>query len=144
MKHLLLWLESLPSNLTLASGHYVKWKACRSSGPGGQHVNKTNSRAELIISRLFFPVELQEKIADVRVESQVHRHLVQNQEECRQKVLKMARRVVHELIPGETSVEQIKRVEGFKKAHEQKRLEAKRQLKEKKSSRSAARIFRYD
>jgi protein subunit release factor B len=144
MKHLLIWLESLPTKLTLASSHYVKWKACRSSGPGGQHVNKTNSRAELIISRPFFPAELQEKIVDVRVESQIHRHFVQNQEECRRRVIKMAGRVVREVMPKGTSAEQIKRVEGFKKVHEQKRLEAKKHLKEKKASRSAARAFTYD
>jgi peptidyl-tRNA hydrolase ICT1 len=144
MKHLLSWLESLPSRITFGSSHHVKWRACRSSGPGGQHVNKTNSRAELIISRSLLPLELQEGMKEIRVESQVHRHFVQNQEECKRKALRMMARAVHEVMPRETSVEQIKRVEGFKKVYEGKRLESKKHLSEKKSSRMAARGLRWD
>ena len=41
--------KSIRIGKTVIPAHAIHWQFSRSQGPGGQHVNKTNSRAELRI-----------------------------------------------------------------------------------------------
>ncbi len=41
--------KSIRIGKTVIPAHAIRWQFSRSQGPGGQHVNKTNSRAELRI-----------------------------------------------------------------------------------------------
>ena len=41
--------KSIRIGNTVIPAHAIRWQFSRSQGPGGQHVNKTNSRAELRI-----------------------------------------------------------------------------------------------
>ena len=42
--------KSIQIGKTIIPAHAIHWQFSRSQGPGGQHVNKTNSRAELRIN----------------------------------------------------------------------------------------------
>ena len=42
--------KSIRIGKTVIPAHAIRWQFSRSQGPGGQHVNKTNSRAELRIN----------------------------------------------------------------------------------------------
>ncbi|MDA7889366.1 alternative ribosome rescue aminoacyl-tRNA hydrolase ArfB, partial [Pirellulales bacterium] len=41
--------KSIRIGNTVIPAHAIRWQFSRSQGPGGQHVNKTNSKAELRI-----------------------------------------------------------------------------------------------
>lgn len=119
----------------------VTYKTSRSSGPGGQHVNRTESKVELhwnigestavpdekkaILSR-----RLKSRITaggDLILTSQRYRSQIRNREDVTERFLKMIERF---------SVPQKKRVKTRPtRASEEKRLKAKKELSEKKKRR---------
>ena len=143
------WLALFLSTPFQHGSPLVAWRACRSSGPGGQHANTTNTRAELSVSLALIPPELHAHLksfttgaASVRVESQKYRHFVQNQEDCRRKLVKMVEAAVGQAIPKEASAEQRTHVQGLKHAYNAARRTAKMFRKERKESRLKSQ--RYD
>ncbi len=128
-------LPDLSSELT--------FKASRSSGPGGQHVNKTSSRIELIFSvqesqilnedqkQLLF-AKIPGKITDeglIRVSSQTERSQTANKE--------IAIRRFHDLIQKALTVQKKRKLTKATKASKEKRLQGKKKLSEIKKLRSS-------
>ncbi|RPA81170.1 hypothetical protein BJ508DRAFT_225952 [Ascobolus immersus RN42] len=130
-------------------------KACvvefsRSSGPGGQNVNKVNSKATLranLFSKEFAKAIPQPvlsrlrnsnskyitKSGDVVIQADASRKQNDNYEECFSKLYKFIVESVD--LPGQTSAEQIKKVEALKQVDNERRLAVKKLISSKKSSR---------
>lgn len=119
----------------------------RSSGPGGQNVNKVNSKAEVRFSledavwihpwvkqqiKNKFPRYLSSS-GEVIISSDTHRTQKHNIEECRKRLLELIEMCAR--VPSATSEEQTKRVQRLAQVSELKRKEAKEKLKSKKSER---------
>ena len=131
-----------PFSVKLYREELIVWRSARSSGPGGQHVNTSNSKAVLL-----YPVKhLNEKILHlVRrkkpslvskdhliISSQKYRNLSTNQKDCIETFVNLLDQAEEELGPHETQPEKIEKI---KHANKERRLEAKRMHSEKKSSR---------
>jgi ribosome-associated protein len=120
----------------------LEWSFARSSGPGGQNVNKVNSKATLrwtpspdLLSvgawkrfernaKRYFTKE-----GDVVIQSQEHRDQLQNVQACRQKLeflIKSSLTPPKRRVPTKPT-----------KASRQRRLNEKRQVSDKKKSRGA-------
>jgi len=81
----------------------IRFRASRSSGPGGQHVNKTNTKVELywdIGASLILGADEKEKIfsrlsrrinakGELHLSCQVHRSQFKNKQECLNKFLEL-------------------------------------------------------
>lgn len=119
----------------------VVFKAIRSGGPGGQHVNKTSSAAIL-----YWDLESSEAVSDseksrlrqklknrmnkdgqIYIRSDQHRELDRNKSECLQKLLK----VIREALKRQKKRKATKPT----KASKEKRLKEKNQRSETKKSR---------
>ena len=134
-----------PYSVKLYREELIVWRSARSSGPGGQHVNTSNSKAEL----LYTVKHLNEKILHlVRrkrpslvskdhliISSQKYRSLSTNQKDCIETFVNLLDRAEEELKPHETQPEKIEKIEKIKNACKERRLEAKRLHSEKKNSR---------
>lgn len=118
-----------------------RFQTSRSSGPGGQHVNKTESRVELFFnidaSTLLAPEEkerLQRKLkkrinadGELIIASEITRSQIRNKEDCIKKFF--------ELIERALSVEKKRIATRPSLAARKKRLETKRLQSEKKQLR---------
>ena len=109
----------------------IHWYYSRSSGPGGQHVNKVNTKAELQISLTFkenscgwippsvLPILLQSSLypctngGKLIVRSDMHRSLLANKEECIKKALRLLREAGQRALPVVTSPEQLEKVDNL-------------------------------
>jgi protein subunit release factor B len=90
----------------------MKWLYSRASGPGGQHVNKVDTKAELRLTLNFLPPEL--PTADiVVVRCDTHRSLQANKLECRQRAVEMIRARVAETVRPPTDAMQLRRMEAL-------------------------------
>lgn len=105
----------------------LKWRFTRSSGPGGQHVNTTNSKCELSIAadkvaafvgdervidrfRSAFKVYLTERANNICIKSQEFRVQEQNKNKCLEKLvnaLNEASRMIQITEPNEQQKERI-------------------------------------
>ncbi|KAI0454690.1 hypothetical protein F5B21DRAFT_504166 [Xylaria acuta] len=131
---------SLPSGQT---------KYSRSSGPGGQHVNKTESKAtsvwpveelskglpKLIRSALRSSRYYSMRNDSITIQAQTQRSRSANTEENRDKLVKELHRIYQEQVPAATSEKKIKKHEAAEKAFHQSRLQLKKQQSSKKASR---------
>ncbi len=116
-------------------------RVSRSSGPGGQHVNKTNTRVEILFipseSKILEPEQIElllhklqgriNKSGEIRVVSQDGRSQIDNKEIAIERMLEL-------LEKGLTVLAKRKKTKPGKAARE-KRLHLKRNLSEKKSLR---------
>jgi len=122
----------------------------RSSGPGGQHVNKTNSKAELrfsLASASWLPSKVRDRLrsqpvfkryltgtgaaAEVILTADDHRVQAQNLAAC---VSKLHAAILEAcVVPKETSQEQKEKVERLKRASDERRLADKQRQKERKA-----------
>ncbi|MCA9132247.1 MAG: aminoacyl-tRNA hydrolase [Planctomycetales bacterium] len=136
-------MASLPITDTLEiPEEQLQWSFARSSGPGGQNVNKVNSKATLRWIRE--PGTLSQAAwgrfrrnakrymtteGEVVIQSQEHREQAQNVEACRQKLRSLI----------QLSLKPPKRRIATKptKASRQRRLDNKRRRSDKKKSRQA-------
>ena len=133
---LLAWLKKFPSLLNSSA---VKWSACKSSGPGGQHVNKTNSKAILKIGNVF-PEEL--GLKELEICSQEHRNYAQNQQECIKKAFERINLLIKsKLKPNEPDAEQKMVVSGHEKRYKERIRQEKQFRSEKKRDRQRAKCF---
>ncbi|KAI1112392.1 hypothetical protein F5Y14DRAFT_271647 [Nemania sp. NC0429] len=121
----------------------------RSSGPGGQHVNKTESKAtsvwpvgelskglpKLIRSALRSSRYYSMRNDAITIQAQTQRSRTANTAENHQKLVEELRRIYQERVPSATSSEKIKKHEAIEKAFHQSRLKAKKLQSSKKASR---------
>ncbi|KAI5212949.1 hypothetical protein AUEXF2481DRAFT_90446 [Aureobasidium subglaciale EXF-2481] len=132
--------ETIPRNICDVS-------FSRSSGPGGQNVNKVNSKAtlRLPLSALLpmLPVVLRPAVSksrfsakdDLVIQADDSRKQAENVHRCFIKLHEMIVQVGREVVPGETSAEQVERVKKLQKAENEGRLKMKKKHSDKKSAR---------
>lgn len=122
----------------------------RSSGKGGQHVNKTNSKATTSwqlssIAQLLPPMIVKElrssryysKNSDALIiQSQEGRVQRDNEEDCHNKLHQHIAEIAKKVIPGETTAETKEKHAKQEKAANNARLRVKKQHSDKKQSRS--------
>ncbi|KAI0439136.1 hypothetical protein F4803DRAFT_63780 [Xylaria telfairii] len=121
----------------------------RSSGPGGQHVNKTESKAtsvwpveelskglpKLVRSALRSSRYYSTRNDSITIQAQTHRSRAANTDENRQKLVEELRRIYQEQVPAATSEKKMKKHEAAEKAFHQSRLKLKKYQSSKKASR---------
>ncbi|KAI3318909.1 hypothetical protein HD806DRAFT_510351 [Xylariaceae sp. AK1471] len=121
----------------------------RSSGPGGQHVNKTESKAttvwpvgelskglpKLVRAALRSSRYYSMRNDSITIQAQTQRSRSANTDENHQKLIDELHRIYEEHVPAATSEKKIKKHETIEKAFQQGRLKAKKQQSSKKMSR---------
>ncbi|KEY67909.1 hypothetical protein S7711_02120 [Stachybotrys chartarum IBT 7711] len=141
------WYESLDtSQFPRGNTTYA-----RSSGPGGQHVNKTETKAitaypvhELLA---VLPKSLHSSVRSSRYytanndsltfHAQTHRSRNTNAEENRTKLIEEVTRIYHDTTPAETSSEKKKKHQEIEKRFHESRMRDKKHQSSKKQSRKA-------
>ncbi|KAF9251195.1 hypothetical protein DTO013E5_1794 [Penicillium roqueforti] len=143
---------TLPSGTTLEKTiprNICELSFSRSSGPGGQNVNKVNSKATLkvpldallpLVPRLIHrPLRTSRYAAEraqcLIIQSDEERKQSSNVESCFDKLYQLLQSSAKEVIPGETSQEQRNRVQKLQRAQNEGRIKDKKQHSDKKSSR---------
>ncbi|KAF2121783.1 hypothetical protein BDV96DRAFT_639869 [Lophiotrema nucula] len=134
--------ETIPKNIGELS-------FSRSSGPGGQNVNKVNSKATLkvLLNDLLrhIPSALHPELRASRyIAPRSHAIIIQaddsrkqndNAHSCYMRLHQMVVEAGRNAVPGETSPEQAKRVKDLQKADNERRIKTKKQHSAKKTSR---------
>ena len=121
--------------------HELSWRFSRSSGPGGQSVNTTDSRAELsldVAASPSLPEHLRERAVErlgarlvdgvVTVAASEHRSQLQNREAAEQRLAQLLREAVAPPAPQ-------RRATRPTRGSKERRLEGKRQRSQIKRSR---------
>lgn len=139
------WFQTFdPSSLPRGCTTYA-----RSSGPGGQHVNKTETKATTIycVGELLsaLPKNLHGSIRSSKYyvanndsltfQNQSHRSRTANMNENRQKLVDEITRIYQATTPGETSNEKKKKYETIEKRFHDSRIKQKKFASAKKQSR---------
>ncbi|KAF9731276.1 hypothetical protein PMIN06_004977 [Paraphaeosphaeria minitans] len=121
----------------------------RSSGPGGQNVNKVNSKATLKVplvalldhvpSALHHEIRASRHVAErsgaIIIQADDSRKQTDNAHSCYKRLYEAIVEAGHAAIPGETSPEQAKHVKHLQKSENERRIKTKKQHSAKKSSR---------
>ncbi|KAL2023715.1 hypothetical protein VTK56DRAFT_1429 [Thermocarpiscus australiensis] len=121
----------------------------RSSGPGGQHVNKTETKATTTwpVSQLlaFLPKLLHAAVRESKyyskrndcltIQAQTQRSRSANADENRQKLFEELQVLYRKTVPNETSPDKAKKYEALKKSANETRMKQKKQQSLKKSLR---------
>ncbi|KAF4511988.1 hypothetical protein G6O67_001179 [Ophiocordyceps sinensis] len=121
----------------------------RSSGPGGQHVNKTETKAITVFAvkelLSMLPKSLHSAIRDSKYytasndsltfHAQTHRSRTANTDENRMKLTEEVSRVYREQVPSETSGDKKKRHGEIEKRFHESRIKQKKLASSKKQSR---------
>ncbi|KKZ65389.1 hypothetical protein EMCG_08769 [[Emmonsia] crescens] len=124
----------------------------RSSGPGGQNVNKVNSKATLkiplssllrLVPRALHPEirssrYIAERSDSLVIQSDETRKQTRNLDLCFQKLQELLVTAGKMAIPGETSPEQRKKVQVLEKANNESRIRHKKAHSMKKSGRRSS------
>ncbi|RMD39716.1 hypothetical protein DV735_g5410, partial [Chaetothyriales sp. CBS 134920] len=122
----------------------------RSSGPGGQNVNKVNSKAQLRVplSQLcaLVPPVLHRGLRQCRyyapgsdsllIQADDSRKQAANRDACYRRLTELVADVYRATVPGETSDAQKERVKGLKTQYNESRLQGKKFRSSKKAARS--------
>ncbi|RAK99848.1 peptidyl-tRNA hydrolase domain protein [Aspergillus ibericus CBS 121593] len=143
------WVAKLNSKAITIPRDICEFSFSRSSGPGGQNVNKVNSKATLRVSLgsllplipqvLHSPLLASRYVAartqSLVIQSEESRRQTANLETCYDKLHQLLKSLAEDNIPGETSQEQRDRVQRLKKAANEVRIKSKKMHSSKKSSR---------
>lgn len=124
----------------------------RSGGPGGQHVNKTETKATTVwavheLTRVL-PKLMHSEIRKSRyytsrsdsltIKAETHRSKTANTDENTQKLAEEVQRIYRESVPGVTTAKKIKKYEALEKSFHENRLKTKKQQSSKKASRKVS------
>ncbi|KAF2827559.1 hypothetical protein CC86DRAFT_321738, partial [Ophiobolus disseminans] len=121
----------------------------RSSGPGGQNVNKTNSKATLRVALdallNHVPAALHGELKRSRyvaaksnamiIQADDSRKQSDNAQSCYKRLYEAIVEAGQHAVPNETSAEQLQHVKNLQKSDNERRLKSKKQQSAKKSSR---------
>ncbi|KAI1097844.1 hypothetical protein F4804DRAFT_147907 [Jackrogersella minutella] len=121
----------------------------RSSGPGGQHVNKTESKATTVWSvdelakglpKLLRPALRSSRYYSKRndsitIQAQTQRNRTANTDENHHKLVEELQKIYKMRIPGETSIDKVKKYEELEHTFRENRLKEKKQHSSKKVAR---------
>ncbi|KAI1812201.1 hypothetical protein GGS20DRAFT_559097 [Poronia punctata] len=121
----------------------------RSSGPGGQHVNKTESKATTVwtvaelskgLPKILRPALRSSRYYSMRndsitIQAQTQRSRTANTDENRQKLMDELNRIYKEHVPAATAEVKAQKHKDIEKAFQEKRLKEKKKLSSKKSMR---------
>ncbi|KAH8880386.1 hypothetical protein GQ53DRAFT_755209 [Thozetella sp. PMI_491] len=121
----------------------------RSSGPGGQHVNKTESKAitswavaelskavpRLLVAGLRASRYYSQRNDSISVQAQTQRSRAANTGENHQKLFDELQRIYRDTVPGETRPETKQKYEALEKASNEQRIQVKKHKSAKKASR---------
>ncbi|KAF2198565.1 hypothetical protein GQ43DRAFT_378271 [Delitschia confertaspora ATCC 74209] len=125
----------------------------RSSGPGGQNVNKVNSKATLKVTLdsllQHIPKALHPQISASRyvaprsnsiiIQADDNRKQNDNALSCYARLHQMIVEAARNALPGETSAEQVQHVKNLQKSENERRLKSKKMHSSKKGSRRGGR-----
>ncbi|OJJ00313.1 hypothetical protein ASPVEDRAFT_81887 [Aspergillus versicolor CBS 583.65] len=145
------WLSKF--NSTSVPRHIGEISFSRSGGPGGQNVNKVNSKATLKVPLdsllpLVPPIILSPLRSSRYYAARTHSLVIQSEESrkqsanvdaCYEKLHQLLMTTTKDIVPGETSLEQRERVKKLEKAGKEARIKAKKMQSSKKSSRRGSR-----
>ncbi|GFN19805.1 peptidyl-tRNA hydrolase domain protein [Aspergillus tubingensis] len=143
------WVARLNSKAITIPRDICEISFSRSSGPGGQNVNKVNSKATLRVplksllpfvpQLLHAPLQASRYVAAksqfLVIQSDESRRQTANVEACYDKLHQLLKSIAEDTIPGETSQEQRDKVQKLKKAANEARIKSKKMHSSKKSSR---------
>ncbi|PKS11209.1 hypothetical protein jhhlp_002970 [Lomentospora prolificans] len=142
------WRKSFDRN-TLPRGNTV---FARSSGPGGQHVNKTESKAttswtikelsasvpKLIQARLRSSRYYTARNDSLTFSAQTQRQRSSNVDENKNKLVQELLQIYTETVPGETDPQKVKKHSEIEKSFHNERIRRKKQLSSKKQFRRSS------
>jgi len=116
----------------------MEWRYSKSRGPGGQHVNKVETKAELLftlnkgwINEQIFNRLMTVQGPIIRIKSDEERSQVANRQKCLEKLKALILKAAREAVPAPTLPEQLAKVEVLY-ASKALRLCRKRRFKEKR------------
>ncbi|KAJ6071656.1 hypothetical protein N7499_009670 [Penicillium canescens] len=141
------WLTGL--NRQTIPRHICEVSFSRSSGPGGQNVNKVNSKATLkvpfdsllplvpplIYQSLRTSRYVAERAQCLVIQSDEERKQANNVEACFDKLYQLLKNTAKEVVPGETTQAQREHVQKLQRAQNEGRIKSKKLHSNKKSSR---------
>ncbi|KAJ6019172.1 hypothetical protein N7522_001239 [Penicillium canescens] len=141
------WLTGL--NRQTIPRHICEVSFSRSSGPGGQNVNKVNSKATLkvpfdsllpLVPPLIYQSLRTSRYAAERaqclvIQSDEERKQANNVEACFDKLYQLLKNTAKEVVPGETTQAQREHVQKLQRAQNEGRIKSKKLHSNKKSSR---------
>ncbi|KAI6083525.1 hypothetical protein F4821DRAFT_244776 [Hypoxylon rubiginosum] len=121
----------------------------RSSGPGGQHVNKTESKATTVwsVEELSKSLPKLMRLAlrtsryyakgndSITIQAQTQRSRSANNEENHQKLFEELQKIYKEQVPETTSTDKVKKYEALEKSFHSSRIQSKKQQSSKKAFR---------
>ena len=123
--------------------HEIQVKVCRASGPGGQHVNTSNTKVQLLWSPLHTSAlsDEQRALVCLRLERRISKEgtLICSAEQHRSqhKNLALARERLAELIRGALFVQRARKATKPSRAQRAKRLKAKKERGQLKAQRQS-------
>jgi ribosome-associated protein len=129
------------SSTVTIPGSELVWKAVRSSGPGGQNVNRVSTKVELVFdvqasTALTAPVKARlARLAAGRTDAEGRLVLVSQATRSQAQNLEDARQKLAALIRAASVVPKRRRATRPTRASRERRLEAKRRTSEKKRDR---------
>lgn len=119
----------------------LEWRFSTSGGPGGQHANRSNTRADLIFDLAAseaFPDEIHRRLIDKIGSDPVVVSVAESRSQFRNRMLARAR--LREFLVESMKQPRKRRPTKPTRASKRRRLEDKRALSEKKDKRRAPRI----
>lgn len=119
----------------------LEWRFSTSGGPGGQHANRSNTRADLIFdlaSSEAFPAEIHRRLIDKIGPEPVVVSVAESRSQFRNRMLARAR--LRELLTESMKQPRKRRPTKPTRASKRRRLDDKRALSEKKDQRRPPRI----
>ncbi|KAL4779008.1 hypothetical protein BJX76DRAFT_352150 [Aspergillus varians] len=145
------WLSNFSS--TTIPRHIGEISFSRSGGPGGQNVNKVNSKVTLKVPLdsllplvphiIHSPLQASRYYAarahSLVIQSEESRKQAANVDACYEKLHQLLKTTAKGVVPGETSPEQRDRVQKLEKAAKEARIKAKKLHSSKKGSRRGSR-----
>lgn len=142
----------IKESIKMGKSALIQWRASRASGPGGQHLHKSNTQAHLTITcwpKLLFDDFTQdfhsEKRFSLSIRSQAERSLDRNKNDCMEKAVEKIRQHALDLIPqAEPSAQQQHHVLQLKQKEKRHIRIFKSHLSNKKASRGRATRFTSD